>query len=133
MVDGRRLLGRETEPVQVAALLAPAPNGRAGALLLAGDPGIGKTTLLEAATSSLRGVQVIQVDGPVCAVDDAHLLDAESLDALTFVARRLAAESAALVFAGRDSSQFLHEGSGHALPDTDRDRLHADLLAFIDS
>ncbi|GAA4971449.1 alpha/beta hydrolase [Kineococcus glutinatus] len=27
----------------------------------------------------------------------------------------------------------VYEGSGHALPDTDRDRLHADLLAFIDS
>jgi len=26
----------------------------------------------------------------------------------------------------------VYEGSGHALPDTDRDRLHADLLAFID-
>ncbi|WP_214326006.1 alpha/beta fold hydrolase [Nonomuraea sediminis] len=25
----------------------------------------------------------------------------------------------------------VYEGSGHALPDTDRDRLHADLLAFI--
>ncbi len=32
----------------------------------------------------------------VCAVDDAHLLDAESLDALAFVARRLEAESVAL-------------------------------------
>ena len=38
----------------------------------------------------------------VCAVDDAHLLDSESLDALAFVARRLEAESAALVFASRD-------------------------------
>jgi non-heme chloroperoxidase len=27
----------------------------------------------------------------------------------------------------------IYEGSGHALPDTDRDRLHADLLAFIDA
>ncbi|WP_136517503.1 MULTISPECIES: alpha/beta fold hydrolase [Cellulomonas] len=26
----------------------------------------------------------------------------------------------------------VYEGSGHALPDTDRDRLHADLLAFVD-
>ena len=25
----------------------------------------------------------------------------------------------------------VYEGSGHALPDTDRDRLHADLLEFI--
>jgi non-heme chloroperoxidase len=27
----------------------------------------------------------------------------------------------------------VYAGSGHALPDTDRSRLHADLLAFIDS
>ncbi|MGV9306333.1 alpha/beta fold hydrolase [Nonomuraea sp. NPDC003727] len=27
----------------------------------------------------------------------------------------------------------VYEGSGHALPDTDRDRLHADLLAFVNS
>lgn len=27
----------------------------------------------------------------------------------------------------------VYEGSGHALPDTDRERLHADLLAFIDA
>ena len=27
----------------------------------------------------------------------------------------------------------VYQGSGHALPDTDRDRLHADLLAFIDA
>jgi non-heme chloroperoxidase len=27
----------------------------------------------------------------------------------------------------------LYEGSGHALPDTDRERLHADLLAFINN
>ena len=32
----------------------------------------------------------------VCAVDDAHLLDSESLDALALVARRLEAESVAL-------------------------------------
>ncbi|WP_432548281.1 alpha/beta fold hydrolase [Kineococcus sp. SYSU DK004] len=27
----------------------------------------------------------------------------------------------------------VYEGSGHALPDTDRERLHADLLAFVES
>jgi non-heme chloroperoxidase len=27
---------------------------------------------------------------------------------------------------------LVYEGSGHALPDTDRERLHADLLAFLD-
>lgn len=32
-----------------------------------------------------------------------------------------------------DAELKIYEGSGHALPDTDRDRLHADLLAFINS
>ncbi|WP_107766011.1 alpha/beta fold hydrolase [Nocardioides terrigena] len=41
---------------------------------------------------------------------------------------------------GKRSAQMIdgatltvYPGSGHALPDTDRDRLHADLLAFIDA
>lgn len=38
----------------------------------------------------------------VCLIDDAHLIDPESLDALAFVARRLAVEHVAVVFAGRD-------------------------------
>ena len=32
-----------------------------------------------------------------------------------------------------DATLTVYPGSGHALPDTDRDRLHADLLAFIRS
>ncbi|OWY60740.1 alpha/beta hydrolase, partial [cyanobacterium TDX16] len=32
-----------------------------------------------------------------------------------------------------DARLLVYEGSGHALPDTDRDRLHADLLAFVES
>ncbi|HEY2202672.1 MAG TPA: AAA family ATPase [Solirubrobacteraceae bacterium] len=41
----------------------------------------------------------------VCVVDDAHWLDRASAQALTFVARRLLAESVALVFATRDPSR----------------------------
>jgi non-heme chloroperoxidase len=40
-------------------------------------------------------------------------------------------ERSAAMVAGAELK--VYEGSGHALPDTDRDRLHADLLAFIDS
>ncbi|MEV4513881.1 AAA family ATPase [Dactylosporangium sp. NPDC049525] len=55
--------------------------------------GLGVLGLLAAAGS---------VQPVVCAVDDAHLLDAESLDALAVVARRLEAESVALLLAARD-------------------------------
>lgn len=42
----------------------------------------------------------------VCLIDDAHLIDPESLDALAFVARRIAVEHVAVVFAGRDEEGF---------------------------
>jgi DNA-binding CsgD family transcriptional regulator/tetratricopeptide (TPR) repeat protein len=44
----------------------------------------------------------------VCLVDDAQWLDQESAQALAFVARRLLAESVALVFAVRESSEQQH-------------------------
>lgn len=48
----------------------------------------------------------------VCVVDDAHLIDAESLDALAFVARRLAVEHVAVVFAARDDGGFAERMGG---------------------
>ncbi len=52
------------------------------------------------------------VEPVVCAVDDAHLLDLESLAVLAFVARRIEAESAAVVFAGRDELSVEAETAG---------------------
>ncbi|GLY28976.1 LuxR family transcriptional regulator [Kineosporia sp. NBRC 101731] len=167
------LLGRQEESGLVTRLVREARHGRGGALLIVGDPGIGKTTLLQATTGETAeptGMRLVRVHGfeaesqmpfaavqrlviplrgylpalperhlralevasgtaagpppdrfliglsvlsllaaagaqePVlCSVDDAHLLDPESLDALAFVARRLEVESAALVLAARDS------------------------------
>lgn len=171
---GRRMetaaapVGRDEELRRLATLLSGARNGRGGSLLVLGEPGIGKTCLLTAATQApglvtvrldgyesestipfaavqrlvsllrehcaglpARQRQAVlvasgQADGPapdrflvglgvlgllaaagagtpvLCAVDDAHLIDAESLDALAFVARRLAVENVAVVFAARD-------------------------------
>lgn len=78
-------------PRQVSAL-------RIAAGLDDGDPpdrylvGLGMLSLLAAAGES----------GPIaCVVDDAHLIDAESLEVLAFVARRLGAESVAVLLTSR--------------------------------
>jgi len=51
----------------------------------------------------------------VLSVDDAHHLDAESLQALFFVARRLEAESAVLLIAGHDEPHLTDRAAGVAV------------------
>ncbi|MDF9877772.1 helix-turn-helix transcriptional regulator [Cellulosimicrobium cellulans] len=65
--------------------------------------GLGMLSLLAAASAG---------EPVVCAVDDAHLVDAESLDVLAFVARRLAAERVAMVFAGRAEPPLVERLAG---------------------
>jgi hypothetical protein len=48
----------------------------------------------------------------VCTVDDTHLLDPESLDALAFVARRLEEEPVATVLAARDGQGVERQTAG---------------------
>ena len=163
------MLGRAEEFQSLRALIAGARNGVSGALLVHGDAGVGKTTLIEAALhaaadlrivrasgyeveetlpygalqrlgrplapfvdgipeaqrSALRiamgladgappqralvGLGVLSVlaragdDAPlICVVDDAHHLDAETLEVLGLVARRLSAETVGLVFVSRN-------------------------------
>lgn len=164
------LVGRADESRALRALLTRARNGLSESIVLRGDPGIGKTALLNSVTDQLTGIDVIRcdgfeaeltmpyaalhrlgrplldhlsalperqqqalavawgADGPapdrylvglgilglvaaaaserplVCVIDDAQWLDSESRDVLAFVARRLQAESAVLLFASRDSS-----------------------------
>ncbi len=179
MASAEGLLGRHGERERVRALLGHARNGRGGALLVTGEPGIGKTALLDATTSDQAGLRLLRVDGfeaesmipfagvqrlaiplrgylsqlpeshrhalrvaagvaegeppdrflvglgvlgllgaagevePVlCVIDDAHLLDPESLDVLGLVARRLEAESVALVLAGRDTAHVATQLAG---------------------
>src|SRR5262249_13559548 len=48
----------------------------------------------------------------VCLIDDAHLLDPESMDALTFVARRLGFEPVVFAFGARSEGPVLDRMGG---------------------
>ncbi|MFG3283379.1 ATP-binding protein [Streptomyces sp. NPDC048111] len=177
------LVGRQADVRRLDALLASAREGRGGALVLRGEPGIGKTALLHHLEETASGFLVIRASGaefetelpfaalhqllsPVmrqldalpaphrkaldiafaldtgtpdpfmvgvaalgllaetvrkrpllCIVDDAHWLDQASAKALAFLARRVSAESIALVFAVREPSRLpeLDRLPGHLL------------------
>src|ERR1700748_1337414 len=165
-VPQRGLLGRRSESATLDRLLDVVRAGESRALVIRGDPGVGKTALLEYVVGRAAGCRVAQaagvqaemelafaglhqlctpmldrlerLPGPqraalgtafglrrgeppdrflvalavlglmsevaaarplVCVVDDAQWLDRASAQALAFVARRLVAESVAIVFA----------------------------------
>jgi DNA-binding CsgD family transcriptional regulator len=163
------LVGRSTERVRIDALLDTARAGSGGALVVRGEPGVGKTALLGFARERAGRMRVIEAQGveaeaelpfaglsqllapmldrvgrlpeqqrralagalglgderpserfaayvatlslvaeaaeddPVLAlIDDLHWLDAASVEALAFVARRIGEEPIALLLAERD-------------------------------
>jgi len=163
------LLGRREERDQVDRVIGAAREGLSGVLVLRGEPGIGKTALLDYAAGAAEGLQVSRVEaiesemelgfaalhqlllpflggigalpspqrqalssafglldngpsdrflialatltllghtarerGLLCVVDDGQWLDRESAAVLTFVARRLHADSLALIVGVRD-------------------------------
>src|SRR4051794_1391298 len=57
------LLGRDDERLALDRLLAQARDGRSGVLALVGEPGIGKTALLEYAASGADGMRVLRARG----------------------------------------------------------------------
>ena len=57
------LAGRETEQRQIDQLLQRAAAGSSGVLVLRGDPGIGKTALIEYAASRAGPMQVLRTTG----------------------------------------------------------------------
>ncbi|WP_020672444.1 AAA family ATPase [Amycolatopsis nigrescens] len=166
----RSLVGRHDEIDRLLALVRAAEQAEGGVLVLRGEPGIGKSALLEHVEHATpERFQIIRASGsefegelpfaalhqlcvPVlahldtlsppyrdallvafgladgapdpfrvglaalellaaaaaerpmlCVVDDAHWMDAASAKAVTFLARRIAAEPIAMVFAARDS------------------------------
>jgi DNA-binding CsgD family transcriptional regulator len=57
------LLGRDAELARIGALLEAAQASRSGALLIRGEPGIGKTALLEDALAQAGDMQVLRARG----------------------------------------------------------------------
>jgi DNA-binding CsgD family transcriptional regulator len=58
-----RLVGRRPELKRIDRLLAEARRGRAGSLLIVGDAGLGKTTLLKASVARADGFLAVEVRG----------------------------------------------------------------------
>src|SRR4051794_5275977 len=172
------LLGRNDERLALDRLLAEARGGRSGVLALGGEPGIGKTALLDHAAQQADGMRLLRArgieaeaqipfaglaellrpalahieripapqaaalsgalalapatagdrfaigaatlsllsacadDGPLLLlVDDAHLLDQPTAEALLFAARRLVADPIAVVLAAREGEPSLLDGA----------------------
>src|SRR5437588_1647994 len=168
------LRGRRSEREALGRLLEAVRGGQSRVLVVSGEPGVGKTALLESVIGSASGFRVMRAvgveseielafaalqqlcapmldrldrlpapqqdalgvafglragDAPdrflvglavlslfsevaeeqplVCVVDDAQWLDRVSAQALVFVARRLLADSVALVFVTREPSDEL--------------------------
>lgn len=74
------LIGREVESARLAAALASARSGAGGALLLVGDPGIGKTTLLRELVAAAGDVHVLETSG---VESEAELPYSALIDVLT--------------------------------------------------
>jgi DNA-binding CsgD family transcriptional regulator len=68
-VDLATLVGRDAEVDRLRALIARARDGAGGAVLIEGEPGIGKSALLDAATSLAR------TDGLAVAKGEAHAIE----------------------------------------------------------
>jgi DNA-binding CsgD family transcriptional regulator len=169
---GDVLLGRSAERTAIGRVVDAARAGRAGALVLRGEVGIGKTALLDDAVAHASDLNVIRVVGVesemdmgfaalhrlmrsflpfrdglpapqrdaleaafglgigargdvflvglaaltllgqaarerplLCVVDDAQWIDQESINVLSFVARRVYADQIALLFAVREPSE----------------------------
>lgn len=63
-IDGEpRILGREEELLQLRSLVYGARNAVGGALLVRGEPGIGKTTLVESALAEHDTFRIVRLQG----------------------------------------------------------------------
>src|SRR5690348_772497 len=61
--ESRQLLGRQREQAVLDRLLETAREGRGGVLVVHGDPGVGKTALLEYAVETAKDFRVVRTLG----------------------------------------------------------------------
>jgi DNA-binding CsgD family transcriptional regulator len=107
------LLGRRRECAVLDGLLAAARDGQGASLVLRGEPGIGKSALLEHARSSARGFRIISVTGVESETELAfgglHQLCAPLIDRLDQLPapQRAALETAFGMSAGSPPDRFL--------------------------
>jgi predicted ATPase len=75
----RTLVGREQQLAVIDAALDDAAAGRGRLVMIAGEPGIGKTSLADAATTraTTRGFRVL------CGASDAEIAEALAMASLT--------------------------------------------------
>lgn len=119
------LLGREDERARIDRMLAQARRGVGGALVVRGEPGIGKSALLEYARSHADGLPTVSMHDPaspsvlssavfgllstggntqplLVLIDDAHRLDARASAEIGLAAQYLRDEAIALLCAAQD-------------------------------
>ena len=106
------LLGRRDERVRIEQLLETARHGRSGVLLVRGEPGIGKTTLLRYAASAAREMTVLSATGVPYEAELEYSGLVELVRPVLSLAARLPAHQIAA----------LHEALGLAPPGDRRDR-----------
>ena len=64
------LVGRHPELARIETVLASARRGESAVLVVRGEPGVGKSSLLEAAAGSARGLRVLRTSGEDASVAD---------------------------------------------------------------
>ena len=68
-MEARSLVGRDRECRHITELLQSAQRGRSVALVIEGEPGVGKTALLDNAVNQARGMTVFRARGVESEVD----------------------------------------------------------------
>src|SRR5207244_3673349 len=103
------LHGRRSEREALGGLRAAVRDGQSRVLVVSGEPRVGRGPDRFLGGLAVRSLlaEAAEEQPLLCVVDDAHWLDRVSAQALVFVARRLLAESVALVLVTREAGDEL--------------------------